>query len=342
MMLSSGRRFLFFVFFSMALVFTGCAKAPPAQSEFVLGTVCAVNLYEKGTAGAYRKIFSRFREIEERMSANLADSELEHINQAAGKEAVSVHGDLLELVEKALYFADISGGAFDPTVGPLVKLWGIGSESPHIPAQEEIDSLLPLVSRREIEIDRAMGTVFLKKTGMRLDLGAIAKGYAADEVVRIIREEKIPRAIIDLGGNIFAYGEKKDGSPWRVGIQNPAGNRGSYIGIAEVRNKTIVTSGIYERFIEAEGKRYHHIRSPETGYPVDNGILSVTIIAALSVEADGLSTAVFVMGYEKGKALVESLDNAEAVFVMDDFTVRGTSGALKSFTLTDTDFTLAP
>jgi thiamine biosynthesis lipoprotein len=341
-MVSPGRRFPPLFLFSIIFVLAGCAKALPAQSEFVLGTVCTVNLYKKGSAGVYRNIFRRLREIEERMSANLADSELERVNSAAGNEAVVVHDDLLELLEQALYYAELSGGAFDPVVGPLVKLWGIGSDSPHVPAQEEIAGLLPLVNRRDIEIDREKRTVFLKRPGMRLDLGAIAKGYAADEAVRIIREAGIPQALIDLGGNIFAYGEKEDGSPWRVGIQNPAGNRGDYIGIAEVRNKTIVTSGVYERYIEADGMRYHHILSPESGYPADTGILSVTIIADSSLEADGLSTAVFVMGYEKGRALVESLDNAEAVFVLDDFTVRGTSGALEAFTLTDTAFTLEP
>jgi thiamine biosynthesis lipoprotein len=275
------------------------------------------------------------------MSANLADSELERVNLMAGKEAVAVHGDLLELVEKALYYADISGGAFDPAVGPLVKLWGIGTDAPHIPSDEEIAGLLPLVNRRDIEINRQNMTIFLRQPGMRLDLGAIAKGYAADEIAAIVRRAGVKRAMIDLGGNIFAYGEKEDKSPWRIGIQNPLGNRGDYIGIAEVRNKTIVTSGVYERYIEVEGKRYHHLLSPETGFPADNGLLSVTIIADSSVDADGLSTAVFVLGGEKGSALVESM-GAEAIFVFEDHTVRGTPGLPEFFTLTDSDFTLEP
>jgi thiamine biosynthesis lipoprotein len=318
---------------------SGCARPLPPQSEFVLGTVCTVNLYSGGTSRVYREVFSRLREIENRMSANLADSELERVNRMAGMEAVQVHGDLLELVERALYYAGISGGAFDPAVGPLVKLWGIGSDAPHIPSQEEIAGLLPLVNRQDIEIDRRNMTVFLRQPGMRLDLGAVAKGYAADEAVAIIRGAGIKRAVIDLGGNIFAYGEKEDGSPWRIGIQNPLGNRGDYIGIAGVRNKTIVTSGVYERYIEAEGKRYHHLLSPETGFPADNGLLSVTVIADSSLDADGLSTAAFVLGYEKGRALAESA-GAEAVFVFDDRTVRGTPGIRDFFTLTDPDFTL--
>jgi thiamine biosynthesis lipoprotein len=325
---------------AVLLGFSGCAKPPPAQSEFTLGTVCTVNLFEGGSARVYREVFARFREIEERMSANLPDSELESINQNAGKEAVPVHGDLLELIEKARYYALISDGAFNPLVGPLVKLWGIGGDSPRVPAPEEIAALLPLLNLEGMEIDIERSSVFLKQPGMRLDLGAIAKGYAADEAIRIVRREGIERALIDLGGNVFVWGEKKDGSPWRIAVQNPAGERGEYLGIAAVRNKTVVTSGVYERYFEAEGTRYHHILSPETGFPVNNGLLSVTIIALSSLEADGLSTAVFGMGYEKGAALVESLENAEALFVFDDFTVRGTSGALRDFTLTNSRFTL--
>jgi thiamine biosynthesis lipoprotein len=324
----------------LAACFSSCAKPLPARSEFALGTVCSVNLFEGGSDRVYQEIFDRLREIEARMSANLPDSELERINQNAGIEAVSVHRDLLELIEKARHYAVISEGAFNPLVGPLVKLWGIGGDAPHVPAPEEIAALLPLTNVEDLDIDTERGAVFLKQPLMRLDLGAIAKGYAADEALRIIRREGIKRALIDLGGNVLVWGEKKDGSPWRIAIQNPAGERGEYLGVVSVRDKTVVTSGVYERYFEDGGTRYHHILSPETGFPVNNGLLSVTIIALSSLEADGLSTAVFGMGYERGTALIESLENVEALFVFDDFTIRGTSGAFRDFTLTDPDFTL--
>jgi thiamine biosynthesis lipoprotein len=175
---------------------------------------------------------------------------------------------------------------------------------------------------------------------MCLDIGGMAKGYAADEAVRIIQRAGIPRAIVDLGGNIFAYGVKEGDQPWRVGIQNPSGLRNDYLGIIEVRNKTIVTSGVYERFLEEDGKRYHHILSSRDGYPVENGLVSVTIIAGSSMDADGLSTGVFALGYEQGKKLIDSLDDTDALFVFADNTVRGTAGALAHFTLTDTAYTL--
>jgi thiamine biosynthesis lipoprotein len=311
----------------------------PAQSEFVLGTACSVNLYNRGTPKTYRKIFDRLREIENALSANLEDSDLGRINAAAGLEAVSAGADTIGVLKRALRFAELSGGAFDPTVGPLVKLWGIGSDGERIPGEEEIAAALSLINWRDVAVDEDAGTVFLARPGMRLDLGAIAKGYAADEAARIIAEEGIERALVDLGGNILAWGAKEDGSPWRVGIQNPVAGRGAYVGIAEVKNKTLVTSGVYERFFESGGRRYHHILSTRSGYPVESGLLSVTVIGGSSMDADALSTSLFALGYEAGRALAESLENTEVVFIFADRSVRGTSGAFDLFTLTDGDFT---
>jgi thiamine biosynthesis lipoprotein len=274
------------------------------------------------------------------MSANLPDTELEAINAQAGRAPVKVHRDLIEVLSRARHFAEISGGAFDPTIGPVVKLWNIGFDDARVPAQEEIDRALALVNWRDLIIDSGAETVFLARPGMRLDIGGIAKGYAADEAVRIIQRARIPRAIVDLGGNVFAFGIKPDGQPWRVGIQNPSGQRNAYLGILEVRNKTLVTSGVYERFLETGGRRYHHILSSQDGYPVENGLISVTIIADRSIDADGLSTGVFAMGYERGSALIESLSDVEAIFVFDDNTVKLSSGISGDFTLTDQTYHL--
>jgi thiamine biosynthesis lipoprotein len=316
-----------------------CALAPP-ESEFVLGTVCTVNLYEKGSAGLYRKVFERLRELEDIFSANRDDSELAGVNRNAGVGAVVVSNELLEVLEKALVYAGLSTGAFDPTVGPLVELWGIGGDGPRVPLDDEIQEALALVDWRDVEIDQLNRAVFLKSAGMKLDLGAIAKGYAADEVVRLIAGAGVKRAVIDLGGNIFAYGEKKDKKPWRVGLQDPREGRGEYIGILDVKNKTVVTSGIYERYFEEGGRRYHHILSTGTGYPVENGLLSVTIVAGHSVDADALSTSVFALGYERGNALIKSLPGVEAVFVFEDLTVRLTEGITGEFSLTNENYRL--
>jgi thiamine biosynthesis lipoprotein len=312
-----------------------------------MGTVCTVNLYEGGTKALYAGVFSRLRDIDRTMSANepvfsaevsgaagSGESDVARINAQAGIRPVKVSGDLIGVLERALYYAELSGGAFDPTVGPLVKLWGIGTEAARIPGEGDIQGALALVNWRDVLIDREGGTVFLRKPGMALDLGAIAKGYAADEAAALAEKGGVRRAVIDLGGNILALGAREKDAPWRIGLQDPAGERGNYLGIVPVQNKSVVTSGVYERFFEAEDRRYHHILSTQNGRPVDNGLLAVTIIADRSIDADALSTAVFSLGWEKGRPLIESIPGAEAVFVFAGGVIRGTPGAMEILTLT--------
>ena len=360
-------------FIILLIALTGCDKAASPQIEFVLGTVCRVNLYEGGTRQLYSRIFARIREIDRTMTvypgefeelisggeivdpdsnaaaayrsaAQTLTSGVVAINKQAGIEPVKVRADLLDVLEKALHYAALSDGAFDPTVGPLVRLWGIGTDSPRIPGDEEIARALELVNWRDVAIDRGTGTAFLRREGMSLDMGAIAKGYAGDEALRIAREAKVKRAIFDLGGNIVTLGwrEQKKSRPWHIGIQNPLGERNAYIGVVMAHDASVVTSGVYERYFESEGKRYHHILSTTNGYPVENGILSVTIVTASSTDADALSTAVFTLGFERGKALIDSLPEAEAIFIFDDYSVRITDGLAGIFTLTDDEFEVLP
>jgi thiamine biosynthesis lipoprotein len=324
--------------------FLSCSKPPPAQAEFVMGTVCGINLYDGGSRSLYADIFARLREIDRVMSANAelsGENETGRINRSAGKEPVEVSAGLMVVLEKALHYAELSGGAFDPTVGPLVKLWGIGSETPRIPGAEELEAALSLINWRDVVIDRDRGTVFLRRPGMAIDLGAIAKGYAADEAVALIKKAGLSRGIVDLGGNIFALGGREGDRPWRIGVQDPGRERGGYLGILLVRDKSVVTSGVYERYFEAGDRRYHHILSTRDGYPIDNGLLSVTIIADFSIDADALSTSAFAMGGEEGRALVESIPGAEAVFVFADQSIRGTAGAMEIFSLTSDSYRIA-
>ncbi len=327
--------FLFICFFS------SCRKAPESQTEFVLGTICSVNLFEQGTSEVYQAIFARLREIEDHMSANRADTDVDRINRNAGVAPVQVHDDVIQVLQKARYYAELTGGAFDPTVGPLVSLWGIGFEHPRVPEENEVQEALSLINWRDIVIDAGAKTVFLPRQGMKIDLGAIAKGYAADEVSRIIREANINKAIIDLGGNVIVIGSKGRGIPWRVGIQNISGIRGEYLGIMNVTNKTLVTSGVYERYFEQNGRRYHHILSTENGYPVDNNLLAVTIITDNSIDADALSTSLFALGYEKGYELAASLPGVEAVFVFNNGILRGTPGVFENFELANRQFNVS-
>jgi thiamine biosynthesis lipoprotein len=360
----------FFLLALFPLLLTACFRPAKSQREFALGTFCVINLYESGTNKLYSRMFSRIREIDTTMSAfpgefegllndntindpNFGDSAMGDavstlvsgalaINRQAGIAPVKVRADLILVLETALRYAELSGGAFDPTIGPLVKLWGIGTETERIPTDAEIAAALELVNFRDLIIDRNSGTAFLRRKGMEIDLGGIAKGYAADEAARIAREGRVRRGIIDLGGNILALGwrweKKKDSTPWRIGVQNPFSARGESIGFLEVHDTSVVTSGVYERFFDNGGTRYHHILSTTNGYPVDNGLLAVTIVTERSMEADALSTAVFALGFERGKALIDSIPNAEAVFVFADRSVKITEGLSGIFTLTDNEF----
>ncbi|MDR2160420.1 MAG: FAD:protein FMN transferase [Treponema sp.] len=331
-----------FLLFLAAWGQSACGRTVPGRTEFVLGTVCSVDLYGKGSRRLYDRIFSRIREIEETMSANTADTELDRINRNAGLEPVKAGEDLLQVLEWAVHYAGTSGGAFDPTVGPLVRLWGIGTERERVPSGEEIAGALALVNWQDLVIDREEGTAFLKRRGMALDLGAIAKGYAADEAARVAVEGGIGRGVLELGGNILVIGSRSWNRPWRIGIQDPREGRGAYLGILLVRGRSVVTSGVYERFFEEGGRRYHHILSTADGCPVRNGLLSVTIVAARSVDADALSTAVFALGYEKGRRLVEAAPDTEAIFVFEDLRIRLTGGIRKDFSLTNREYRLEP
>jgi len=327
------------VLFSFCFLFTvSCAQQVTTRTDFALGTVCTITIFEKRQTGVCDEIFSRIREIEKLMSVNISSSDVSRINTAAGIEPVLVQEDTFKVIERAIYFAELSGGAFDPTVGPIVSLWGISSK-PRVPSKEEINEALPLINWHNIELDTRLKSVYLKQKGMSLDLGGIAKGYAADEAVKIIKSHKIKSAKIDLGGNIFLVGTRKDRKLWKVGIQNPDGRRGSIIGYLRIPEKTVVASGVYERNFEEDGVFYHHLLSVKDGYPVNNGLVSVTIIADDSMDADALSTSIFVSGYENGISILKNYGEAQAVFVFDDNSVIVTSGF--DFLLTDKRYSMA-
>lgn len=327
-----------FIAINIFFFFSSCAKNETSRIELALGTVCTITLFDNGNDNIYNEIFSRIHEIENLMSVNIPTSDVSRVNAAAGIAPVQVHEDVFKVIERAAYFAEISGGAFDPTVGPLVSLWGIGGENPRVPSIEEIYAVLPLVNFRFMQLDAETRSVFLIQQGMALDLGAIAKGYAADEAAKIARNAKVKQAKIDLGGNIVLVGMKIDKSPWRVGIQSPGNIHGTIAGLLQVTEKTIVTSGIYERQFEENGKSYHHIFDPSTGYPAEKNLASVTLITDISMDADALSTAVFVLGYNAGIKLLESFPGTEAVFVFEDKSIRTTAGA--NFSITDRAYTI--
>jgi thiamine biosynthesis lipoprotein len=334
----------------ITLLFFGACIPPSRQSEsrYALGTICTINLYDKGRPRVYSGAFARINELEDILSASRDGTDLDKVNKNAGIGPVKVRPELIDVLKLALYYAEESRGAFDPSVGPLVRLWGIGTEKERIPEEEEISQALDLINYRDIEINDTEETVFLKRAGMALDLGAIAKGYAIDDTAAFLAKSGIDSGIIDFGGDIFALGEKKgkkkgerkdrEENYWRIGIQDPKGNRGTYIGVLRVKNKSVVTSGNYERYFEEAGRRYHHIFSVKNGYPAENGLLSVTIAAGDAADADALSTAAFALGWEGGRDLIARADGAEGIFVFDDLSVRLTEDLEKDFTLTADEY----
>ena len=322
------------------ICFAGCSNAPAAKAFFAMGTVCSIRIYQKVDEKIFTGIISRVNEIEHIFSTNIDDSEINKINDNAGIAPVAVSPELVFVLEYALLMAQISGGVFDPTIGTLARLWGIGTDDARLPEQSQIDAALALTGWEQVKIDREQNTVFLTEAGMALALGAIAKGYAADEALRLLWDAGIEKAIIDFGGNILALGSKQQAGlfrtelPWTIGIQDPNAERGVYTAIAMCRDATLVTSGVYERFFEHEGARYHHILSPQTGYPVDNELLSATIVSSLtgtrfaSMEADALSTTAFALGYDKAVSLLQTLPGREAVFIFKDGTISATKEGL--------------
>lgn len=322
----------------ITLCATGCKTHTDARTEFIFGTVCTVNLFDEGTEKLYTQLFTRLQDIEKRFSINIPDSEISCINSAAGIQPVHVSKEVISVLTTVCEYAAKTDGLFDPSAGALVKLWNIGSGQEHVPSQTEIDAVLPLVDYRKIHINTEDSTVFLEQKGMIIDLGAAAKGYAADELAAILTEQGINRAVIDLGGNIYVFGDKKAGIPWKVGIKNPFNPDSTPALRIETANMSIVTSGVYERFFESDGKQYHHILNTKTGYPVENGIISFSIMAASSFKADILSTSAFVLGIEKGLFLVENEPNAEGICIDSTRTVYLTSSMYSQVTVLDNNF----
>ena len=324
----------------------GCSSPPVRQSEteFILGTTISVTTYGDVPDDLVEAIFARVREIEEKMSISEEDysmTELIAVNEAAGERAVEVSADTFEVVRQAIAYSRSTEGAFDVSVQPLVSLWGIGTEDAAIPEETAIGEALEHVDYRQVRLDADAMTVYLPEPGMGIDVGGIAKGYAADEAARMLREAGVESALLDFGGNILTVGRKPDGSDWRIGIQVPDSSRGDYIGIADVVDKAVVTSGTYERYFIEDGVRYHHILDTETGYPVRNELGSVTILTEESMRADALSTAVFAMGLEQGMQFVEGLPDIEALFVTNESTVYFSSGMGDYFEITNEEFTAA-
>ncbi|WP_125154687.1 FAD:protein FMN transferase [Clostridium rectalis] len=325
-----------------SLLLSSCkTKEEPVISKenYLLGTIVQLKVYGKNAESASNKAMDIISDIDNKMSPSKANSEISNINKNAGKSFVKVSDDTFIVIKKALEYSKLSSGYFDITIGPLVNLWGIGTDKAIVPSVNEINKKKSFINYNDIILDDKSKSVKLKKVNESIDLGGIAKGYTADKVKECLLKEGIKTAFINLGGNIVTVGNKSDNSLWSIGIQDPLKTRGEYFSVVKVSEKSIVSSGNYERFFIKDGKKYHHILDPKTGYPSENGLIATTIISDKSIDGDAISTSTYILGLEKGLKLVESLEGVEAIFVTSDKKVYITSGLKDSFNLTNKEYT---
>ncbi len=335
---------LFLFLFILIFTLTSCNISnvkPYSETSFALGTVCSITLYEKKSDFDLKEAFDIIVGLENRMSPIIEGSELYEINSNAAENPVFVSEDTFYVIKEGIKYAELPGSKFDITIGPLVNLWGIGTDRQNVPDLNLIETVLPSIGSEYIILNEENRSIFLQNKNIAVDLGGIAKGYAADLVKDFLIEEGFSKGIINLGGNVLTFGTKSEGKPWIIGIQNPVDSRGNYIGTLEVKESAVVTSGIYERYFEVEGRRYHHILDPDTGYPVDNDLLSITIVTPLGITADAYSTLVFSAGLIKGMGILESIEEMEGLFITKDKKIYVSSGLKELFNLISPDFTLA-
>ena len=305
---------------SLLLLLTSCNNYSYTDSRFLMGTECTITVYEKKDVALLDKAFSLIEAIDGKLSLTKANSEVSEINANAGVGAVSVSEESYNLIKRAMELSNKTEGAFNPLIGSLTALWGIGSDHARVPSSEETTQLLPYTSKEHIHFDDSTFSIFLDDNRTQIDLGGIGKGYASDVVATYLKDNKVSKAIINLGGNVYVLGSKSDKESWVVGLQNPDSDYGGYYATVDVVDSAVITSGAYERFTVEDGQTYHHILDPKSGYPSSSNLLSASIISADATLADALSTAVFVLGEDEGSALIKKM-GVRAVLLTKDMNI---------------------
>ena len=337
--ISAGRLILILiVFFAFAGV-CGCQPSADIDNKttttrLLMDTRVDLTLYgadKKTSDQVAEAVFSEMERLENMISRTIPTSELNKINMSAGKEWVKVEPELFFLLQKALEVSVLSGGAFDPTVAPLIELWGFGGDHPQVPSEEDLQKLLPLVDYKLVEMDEESFMVYLPVEGMKLDLGGIAKGFIVDRGLETASQFGLQSFFINAGGDISMSGVKPSGEKWVIAVQDPKASSEATDIVNNVAvlwlegDGSVVTSGDYQRYFEENGVKYHHILDPENGKPARR-LSSVTIVADNATVADALSTASFVLGKEKGLSLLESMPGIDGIFVDPEGNINYTSG----------------
>ena len=342
------------------------SQEPISTTAVKLNTAVTVTIYDSQDRNLLTECMNLCDKYEKIFSRTASDSELYQLNHreltpvAGTTDTYQVSASLAELVRKGLYYSELSDGAFDIAIEPLTSLWDFTAEDPQVPEDSLIQDALSKCDYHNISVSdentndtttddgRANNSdtdnnnansnqITLKTTDTAIELGAIAKGYIADRLKDYLLSQNVKSAIINLGGNVLCIGGKPDGSSFKIGIQKPFADRSETIAVMDIKDKSVVSSGIYERCFEQDGTLYHHLLNPETGYPYDNGLIAVTIISDESVDGDALSTTCFALGLEDGMKLAESLDDVQAFFVTSDYEVHYTKDFQKEITVTETE-----
>lgn len=307
-----------------------------SRDIFAMDTYMTLTAYGKNAKKALDEAVDEINNIEQLVSTGIDSSEVSQINKN-GKGSVSETTGYLIKRSKEIY--DSTNGVFDITIYPIMQAWGFPTENYCVPGKKELKKLRGLMGADHVLYDEKKQEVTLNKEGMKIDLGGIAKGYTSSKVMDIFKENGISSAVISLGGNVQTLNGKPDGSDWRVAVENPA-DTGSYIGVLSIKDKAVITSGGYERYFKQDGRTYHHIIDPATGYPANNGLTSVTIVSDDGTLADGLSTSLFIMGPEKAqKYWKEHSDEFDTILVKDDGSIFVSEGIADYFT-SESDFTI--
>lgn len=320
----------------MIITHTACGdEGPPSKTDFCLDTSCTITIYDDMDKSDAEQLledsFKLIRDNENILSRTVDGSEVSKINEAGG-EWIEVSSDTIDIIRMANMVAYESGGVFDITVGKITQLWDFKAEEPEVPEASAIEEGLPHIDYKTITTGG--GKVKLSDPEAEIDLGGIAKGAIADKVCAFLEEKGVTSAVVNLGGNVVVIGEKAEDTPWAVGIERPFTDRKELVGVVQVTDKAVVTSGIYERNFEENGKIYHHILDPETGYPAETDLEAVTIIAnkGYSGFCDAVSTACLILGSEKAPQFIEQLQakypdrGIEAAFIDNRGNIVQTDG----------------